>query len=354
MPYSRTGYQKPHVSRTLAFDSSILTRTVVWSAKTVSFTSMGNLSKTKNIGIDVAKDELVIFCDGSPEQTVSIDNEQSAITELAQSWQALPELERIVIEASGGYEALAVTLLAQAGLPVCLVNPKRVRDFAKSNGTLAKTDRLDARTLASFAAAVKPPFYRLADAAQTELTELIRRRQQLVEMKAAEQTRLKRASAASQPSIKRHLAWLAAELKEIDDDLQGRIKANTDMQKRDELLQSVPGIGRVVAATLIAELPELGSYSNKQLASLVGLAPFACESGRWRGRRQIRGGRHQVRKALYQATVAALRVNQQVQAIYKRLKAQNKPSKVSLIAAARKLLCFLNAMIKSHQSWKAA
>lgn len=314
---------------------------------------MGNELKTKNIGIDVAKDELVIFDDGTQE-TVVIKNEQSTINALVENWQALDALARIVIEASGGYEALAVALLAQAGLPVCLVNPKRVRDFAKSNGTLAKTDRLDAQVLAAFGAAVKPPFYRLGEAAQIELAELIGRRQQLVEMKASEQTRLKRAVAAVQPSIRRHLDWLAAELSDIDDDLQRKILESADLQKRDELLQSVPGVGRVVSATLLAELPELGSYSNKQLASLVGLAPFACESGRWRGRRQIRGGRRQVRKALYQATVAALRVNPQLQAIYNRLKAQNKPSKVSIIAAARKLLCVLNAVIKNQQVWRSA
>ena len=352
MPDSRTGLPRPNVSSTPAFSSSILTRTVVWSTKTVSFTSMGNELKTKNIGIDVAKDELVIFYDGSQE-IVSIKNEQSAISALIENWQSFAALERIVIEASGGYETLAVALIAQTGLPVCLVNPKRVRDFAKSSGTLAKTDRLDAQVLATFAAALKPPFYRLGETAQIELAELIRRRRQLVEMKASEQTRLKRAVHSVQPSIRRHLAWPAAELSDIDRDLERKIAENTDLQKRDQLLQSVPGIGRVVSATLLAELPELGSSSNKQLASLVGLAPFACESGRWRGRRQIRGGRRQVRKALYQATVAALRVNPQLQAIYKRFKAQNKPSKVSIIAAARKLLCFLNAMVKNQQAWRS-
>lgn len=178
---------------------------------------MRDLSKTKNIGIDVAKDELVIYLDGDQSlQTVA--NEHSAIAVLAESWKTFDRLERIVIEASGGYEALAVGMFADCGLPVCLVNPKRVRDFAKSSGTLAKTDRLDARLLADFARAVSPMLYQLPDKVQSQLSELIRRRQQLVEIKAAEQTRLKRSSEAVKPSLERHLAWLAAELADLDVD----------------------------------------------------------------------------------------------------------------------------------------
>lgn len=314
---------------------------------------MRDLAKTKNIGIDVAKDELVIYLDGDQSlQTVA--NEQSAIAVLAKSWKNFDRLERIVIEASGGYEVLAVGIFAEHGLPVCLVNPKRVRDFAKSNGTLAKTDRLDARLLADFARAVSPPLYHLPDVVQSQLSELIRRRQQLVEIKAAEQTRLKLASQAVKPSVERHLAWLAAELSDIDDDLHRKIKSDSDYQQRDELLQSVPGIGAVVSATLLGELPELGKLSSKELAALVGLAPFASDSGKWRGRRQIKGGRRQVRKALYQATVAALRVNEAIKVIYQRLKERGKPTKVAIIAAARKLLCYINAMVKSNQPWKTA
>lgn len=314
---------------------------------------MRDLLKTKNIGIDVAKDELVIYLDGD-QSLQTIANEQSAIAVLAESWKSFNRLERIVIEASGGYEALAVGMLAGCGLPVCLVNPKRVRDFAKSNGTLAKTDQLDARLLAEFARAVSPMLYQVPDATQAQLSELIRRRQQLVQIKASEQTRLKRANPAVKPSVERHLAWLAAELADLDDDLRGTIKSDSEYQQRDELLQSVPGIGAVVSATLLGELPELGKLSSKELAALVGLAPFACESGRWRGRRQIKGGRRQVRKALYQATVAALRVNETIKTIYQQLKERGKPTKVAIIAAARKMLCYINAMVKSNQPWKSS
>lgn len=312
---------------------------------------MGNLlHTTTNIGIDVAKDELVIFFD-SDHSTISIANDQSAISELAQTWQTFPSLSRIVIEASGGYETLVVSILANFGLPVSLVNPKRVRDFAKGLGKLAKTDRIDAELLAVFGRLTNPRLYQLPSVEQAQLAELVARRAQLVQMKATEQTRFKQAAASVKSSINRHLQWLEAEIQSIDTDLNQQIKTHPLFRELDERLQSVPGIGPTVSATLIAELPELGKLSAKQLAALVGLAPFAADSGRERGRRRIIGGRRQVRKSLYLATIAALRCNHRIKSFYQKLKEQGKPTKVAIIAAARKLLTFLNAMVRDCKLW---
>jgi len=311
---------------------------------------MGNLINTINIGIDVAKDELVIFFDGD-QSSISIINNQSALTELAQVWQSFPQLQRIVIEASGGYETLAVSILANFKLPVSLVNPKRVRDFAKGLGKLAKTDRIDAALLAVFGQMTLPALYQLPSPEQAQLAELVARRQQLVLMKATEQTREKQAAAAIKPSITRHLQWLETEIQSIDTDLQQKIKDHQPFQQLDERLQSVPGIGPATSAMLLAELPELGKISAKEIAALVGLAPYAADSGRHRGQRRIRGGRRQVRKSLYMATIAAIRCNRTINQFYQRLKEHGKPTKVAIIAAARKLLCFLNAIARDDKSW---
>lgn len=315
---------------------------------------MGNLLNTTNIGIDVAKDELVIFFDGD-QSSISVANDQSAITELADRWQNFSNLQRIVVEASGGYETLAVSLLANSGLPVSLVNPKRVRDFAKGLGLLAKTDRLDAALLSLFGELTTPRLYQLPSPEQKQLAQLVSRRQQLVQIKAMEQTRKKQPTAASiKASIERHLLWLEAEIQAIDTDLEQQIKTHPSFQQLDESLQTVPGIGPTTSAVLIAELPELGHLSAKEVAALVGLAPFAADSGNHRGQRRIIGGRRQVRKSLYMATIAAIRCNSAINQFYHRLKERGKPTKVAIIAAARKLLCFLNAMVRDGNSWSPA
>jgi transposase len=312
---------------------------------------MGNTKKqTKHIGIDVAKDELVIFFDGD-ESIISISNDSVALERFAKEFKPLRRLERIVIEASGGYEALALASLAAAGLPVSLVNPKRVRDYAKSIGALAKTDRIDARILALYSVAVELPLYELPLARQSELRELVQRRRQLVQMRANEQTRLRQASGQTQQSLQRHLEWLTGEIEDIDRDLDQKIKEHPDFQANDELLQSVPGVGRTTSATLLAELPELGSSSNKQISALAGLAPFADESGRRRGIRRIRGGRAPIRRILYLAAISAIRFNPPIKQLYQRLKQSGKPTKVAVIAAARKLLCYLNSIIKHQTPW---
>jgi transposase len=311
---------------------------------------MGNLINTAYIGIDVAKDELVIFFDGD-QSSISIANNQSAIAEQALVWQSYPQLQRIVIEASGGYETLAVSILANCKLPVSLVNPKRVRDFAKGLGKLAKTDRIDAALLAVFGQVTAPLLYQLPSPEQARLAELVARRQQLVLMKATEQTREKQAAADIKSSITRHLQWLEMEIQSIDTDLAQKIKDHQPFQQLDERLQSVPGIGPVTSAMLLAELPELGKISAKEIAALVGLAPFAADSGRHRGQRRIIGGRRQVRKSLYMATIAAIRCNRTINQFYQRLREHGKPAQVAIIAAARKLLCFLNAIARDGKSW---
>ena len=311
---------------------------------------MGNLLNTNNIGIDVAKDELVIFFDDD-KSSICIPNKQSAITEFANLWQTYPQLHRIIIEASGGYEALAVSILANFNLPVSLVNPKRVRDFAKGLGKLAKTDRIDAALLAVFGELTSPMLYQLPSPEQAQLAELVARRYQLVQMKATEQTREKQSAEAIKLSIKRHLQWLESEIQSIDTDLLEKIKNHPSFQELDERLQSVPGIGPATSATLLAELPELGTISGKEIAALAGLAPYAADSGRHRGQRRIIGGRRQVRKSLYMATIAAIRCNSVINGFYHKLKEQGKPTKVAIIAAARKLLCFLNAMVRDNTSW---
>lgn len=314
---------------------------------------MGNLLNTTHIGIDVAKDELVIFFDGD-QSSISVANEQSAITKLADRWQNFSNLKRIVVEASGGYETLVVSLLANSGLPVSLVNPKRVRDFAKGLGLLAKTDRLDAALLSLFGELTIPRLYQLPSPEQKQLAQLVSRRQQLVQIKAMEQTRKKQAAASIKASIERHLLWLETEIQAIDIDLEQQIKTHPSFAELDECLQTVPGIGPTTSAVLIAELPELGNLSAKEVTALVGLAPFAADSGRHRGQRHIIGGRRQVRKSLYMATIAAIRCNSSINQFYHRLKERGKPTKVAIIAASRKLLCFLNAMVRDGKSWSPA
>ena len=312
---------------------------------------MGNTKKqTRHIGIDVAKDELVIFFDGDGS-IISIPNDHPRLERFAKEIKPLRRLERIVIEASGGYEAPSLAILAAAGLPVSLVNPKRVRDYARSIGALAKTDRIDARILALYSAAVELPLYELPLARQGELRELVQRRRQLVQMRANEQTRFRQASGQTQQSLQRHLEWLTREIEDIDRDLDQKIKEHPDFQANDELLQSVPGVGRTTSATLLAELPELGSSSNKRISALAGLAPFADESGRRRGIRRVRGGRAPIRRILYLAAISAIRSNPPIKQLYQRLKLSGKPTKVAVIAAARKLLCYLNSIIKNQTPW---
>ena len=260
----------------------------------------------------------------------------------------------VVLEATGGLETDVATALAVAGVPVAVVNPRQVRDFAKAVGHLAKTDQIDADVLALFAARLQPPPRPLPDAAQHELTALVARRRQLVEMLTAERNRLPLARGRIKQDVQVHIHFLEQRLKDTNTDLRTTIQASPVWRTREQLLRSVPGIGPTTAATLIAELPELGGLSRQQLAALVGVAPLNRDSGTRQGPRVTWGGRATVRAPLYLATRVATRYNPTIQAFYRRLLAVGKPPKVALVAAMHKLLTILNAIVKSEQPWTPA
>lgn len=301
------------------------------------------------IGIDVSKDRLDVARHPSNE-TESVNHDRAGIESLVKRFQQIrPTL--IVLEATGGVERDVTRALAAAELPVIVINPRQVRDFAKATGQLAKTDRIDARVLAHFAQAVRPSVRPLPDEVTLELRALIARRRQLTEMIVAERNRLSGASKAVRKRIAAHLRWLEAELEGADKDLDQRIRQSPIWQENEDLLKSVPGIGPIVSRTLLAELPELGKLNRRQIAGLVGVAPYNCDSGRLQGRRAIWGGRASVRAVLYMAALVASRRNAVIRLLYQRLLKAGKARKVALVACMRKLLTILNAMIKHKTRW---
>lgn len=303
------------------------------------------------IGIDVAKAQLDIAIRPSGARW-AVPNDASGVPTLVDRLQALqPTL--IVLEATGGLERLVTSALATAGLPVVVVNPRQVRDFARATGQLAKTDALDARALAHFADVIRPIPRPLPDAQTQELRALLGRRQQLVAMRTAEQNRLTGTSGRLQTDIVAHITWLNERLTTLDDDLETVLRGSPLWRENDDLLQSTPGIGPVCARTLLLELPELGTLTRQQIATLVGVAPLNCDSGTLRGRRMIWGGRARVRAVLYMGTLVATRYNPRIKAFYERLLAAGKVKKVALTACMRKLLTILNAMLKHRTPWQA-
>lgn len=310
------------------------------------------MTATRFAGLDVSKDHLDLHV--RPDGTaVRLGNDQAGVAALVDRLAAAGP-DRIVVEATGGYEALVVAALAAAGLPVVVINPRQARDFAKATGRLAKTDALDAAVLAAFAEAVRPPIRPLPDAEAQELAALVARRRQLVEMRTAEQNRLGLAAPAVAKSIRAHVAWLDRQIDRADRDLAAAVRASPAWRAKDDLLQGVPGVGPVVARTLLAELPELGTVSGRRIAALAGVAPVADDSGRHRGPRAIRGGRAGARAGLYMACLSAVRYNPVLRALYRRLRAIGKPAKVALVAAMRKLLVILNAMLRDNRPWEPA
>lgn len=300
------------------------------------------------VGIDVAKAKLDIFVNGEVWQ---VQNDPSGISELIVRLKGYsPSL--IVLESTGGYESLALGELYAAGLPVARVNPGRVREFAKSIGQLAKTDTLDARILARYAELVRPAVARLPDEAEQQLAALVNRRRQLVEMCVAEQNRLGTAPKKLRPGIRTHIDWLKAEIQRIESEMDDFIQQSPLWSEKDALLKSVPGVGDVTARTLLSELPELGELDRKEIAALVGVAPFNHDSGRMRGKRRIRGGRTSVRNVLYMATLTATRCNPIIRTFYNRLVQSGKEKKVAIVACMRKLLTILNAILRTHQPWR--
>jgi transposase len=304
------------------------------------------------IGIDVARDTLEIAARPTGDGW-HIDNDANGITALVARLRALKPV-LIVLEATGGLELPVLAGLGSAGLPVVAINPRQVRDFAKAVGKLAKTDAIDAQVLAHFADAVRPPVRPLPDAATQALGALITRRRQLVEMLTAEENRRKTAAPPIRADIQEHITWLRRRLKGVDQELNHAIRSSSLWREQENLLRSVPGVGPVVSATLLAELPELGTLGRKQIAALVGLAPLNRDSGTMRGKRMIWGGRASVRAALYMGALVGSRCNPVLRALYTRLTAAGKTRKLALTACMHKLLTILNAMLRHHTAWAPA
>lgn len=301
------------------------------------------------IGIDVSKTQLDVAQRPEGQRHVFLQT-PVGIERLVVHVQSLNP-SAIVLEATGGLEIPVASALAVAGLPVAVVNPRQVRDFAKATGRLAKTDALDAQVLARFAEAVRPVPRPLPDAATHEFSALLSRRRQLIEMRVAEHNRLGSAPRRIQQQLRKHLTWLDRQGAAIEEELAQRIKSTPSWRERDNLLQSVPGVGPTLSRTLVAELPELGTLTRHQIAALVGVAPLNRDSGTFRGRRTTWGGRAVVRAVLYMGTLAAVRWNPVLKAFYQRLRAAGKAPKVALVACMRKLLTILNAMLKHQTPW---
>jgi transposase len=303
------------------------------------------------VGIDVSKAHLDVHvlpgdtrwrCRQTPEDIADLVGRLS---------QRRPTL--VVLEATGGFEYPVAAALGVAGIPTAVVNPRQARDFARALGRLAKTDAIDAETLALFGQRVRPTPRPLPDAAARELDALVQRRRQLLEMRVAEHNRLQAATASKvRSSLQAHIDWLDGQLGEVDAGLRAAIEASPVWRAKDELLQGITGIGPAVSRTLLAALPELGTLTRQRIAALAGLAPLACDSGQLRGRRRIRGGRSEVRSVLYMAALSASRHNPALQAFSQRLRAAGKAAKVRLVAVARKLLTIANAVLRDGRGFQ--
>jgi len=303
------------------------------------------------VGIDIAKDQVDVHVHPTNGR-FQLSRTDAGLAELVARLQPL-EPRLVVLEATGGYEIPVAAVLASAGVPVAVVNPRQIRDYARATGQLAKTDALDARLMARFAEAVQPEVRPLPTPEAQALGDLVTRRRQLVDMLGAERNRHQQArDLRLQRRIATHIRWLTKALAEIEADLGTRIRSSPIWRERDDLLHSAPGVGDVTAYTLIADLPELGHLDRRKIAALVGIAPFNRESGHWRGRRMIAGGRPAVRSVLYMATLTAVRFNPAIAHFYQRLTAAGRPKKVALTAAMRKLLTILNAMLRDQRPWQ--
>jgi transposase len=301
------------------------------------------------VGIDVSKDRLDVAALPSGE-VWSQEHDESGIEALVQKLGEL-DLESVIVEATGGLERTLVASLAAAAIPVIVINPRQVRDFAKATGQLAKTDSIDAMILALFGQRVRPELRELPDEDTRALESLLIRRRQIIEMLVAENHRVPLASPAIGKDLKAHIHFLEKRLDRVDAEIDGAIKNSPVWRTKDALFRSVPGVGPVLSRTLLAELPELGRLSNNQISKLVGVAPLNRDSGRFRGKRRIWGGRASVRSVLYMAALSASRWNPVIRDYYERLVGAGKAHKVALVACMRKLLITLNSMARSGQSW---
>ena len=306
------------------------------------------------VGIDVSKARLDVHVHPLGE-SFAVGNDEAGVQALVERLGALAGIVSIGVEASGRYERLAVAQLAEVGLPVVVLNPAQVRHYAEAINLKAKTDAIDARLLALFIAATKPEPRPLPDAQTRELAALLARRRQLVGMLAAERTRRQQASPGRvRTSLARVVSTLEDELRALDQDIDKMVRGTPVWRDRENLLASVPGVGKTIARTLLAELPELGSLSPKQIAALAGLAPYTRQSGQWRGKSFIGGGRTAVRTALFMGALVASRHNPTLKAFRDRLVANGKPKLVAIIATARKLITILNAIIRDRKPWAPA
>ena len=300
-------------------------------------------------GIDVAQDRLDVALRPSGHAW-SVAYDEAGVGALISELQSA-QPSTVVLEATGGLELPLAGALAAASLPVVVINPRQVRDFAKATGRLAKTDALDAQVLAHFAEAVRPPVRPLPDSDTQELHSLTARRNQVVAMLVAEKNRLRRAGRAVAPRIQAHIRWLEQELEDLDQGLRQTLRRSAVWREQDDLLRSVPGVGEQLSLALLADLPELGALDRKQIAALVGVAPMNRDSGTKRGRRTVSGGRSRVRAVLYMGALVASRHNPVIRSFYQRLLAAGKPKKLALTACMRKLLTILNGMVKSGRRW---
>jgi transposase len=299
-------------------------------------------------GIDIAKERLDVAVG---QEVKSFPHHEAGITALVRYLKEYCPTN-IIMEATGGLEKFIAVSLAEAGLPVAIINPRQVREYARAKGRLAKTDIIDARIMASFGSDIRPESRPLSDAETEELKSIMTRRRQVIGMITMEENRLASASKRVRPSIKDHIAWLKGELKTIDHDLEDKIKESPLWRAKDNLLRSVPGVGPVLSITLLGSLPELGKLNRKQIASLVGVAPLNRDSGTMRGRRSVHGGRSSVRTVLYMATLVATRFNPVISSYYQHLLSKGKEKKVALTACMRKLLIILNAMMRDNCHWQ--
>jgi transposase len=308
------------------------------------------MATSSYIGIDVSKDRLDVALLGE-EGVWQVENTPSGIADLVHQMQAIdPEL--IVVEATGGYHRNLAEALFLAGLCVAVVNPARVRQFARASGLLAKTDKLDAQVLAVFGERVQPKLYTGKSAAEKQLSALLVRRRQLEEMLKAEQNRLRTISPSLRSSVERIIVILKEEKKRLDEQIQQLLNEQKAWQEQTEILSSAPGVGIVTTATLLADLPELGKLDRKKIAALVGVAPMNHDSGKKRGYRKTKGGRTEVRSVLYMSTLVATRYNPVIQTHYQQLLKRGKEKKVALTACMRKFLTILNAMLRDQQPFR--
>lgn len=310
---------------------------------------MSEMTVEKFVGIDVSKETLDLCMEPAGEM-LHVDYDDKGISQVVKCLVALaPTL--IVMEATGGLEMRLAGELAAKTLPVAIINPRQARDFAKATGQLAKTDLVDAAILAAFARAIRPTVRQIKDADTRDLDDLVTRRRQLVDMRVQETLRMGTASKVQKKSLAAHITWLDKRITDLDDDLTRRLRASDIWKTKDDLLRGIPGVGAVTSLTMLAKCPELGQLNRREIAALTGVAPLAKDSGKYRGKRFVWGGRADVRAVLYMATVSAIRFNSAIKAFAERLKQAGKPTKVVIVACMRKLLTIMNAIIKNNVPW---